>query len=152
MSHLCGSGIALDVPRGWHAAITSRGPDCGLAVVHLSTLPLPPDRGDAGGGVVERLGWGDVLVGILEHEPSSAGTGLFAADGVPLPVSPAWFVRGLLQGMRPIQSGAQRCFTLGGRAFGLFVVVGDHLSCARLVRPVNRILGTLHVEPRVAGQ
>ena len=151
MAHLCGAGLALDLPRGWHAAVTDRGGGCGLVVLHAATVPLPAERGDAGGGVVERLGWADVFVGILEHEPSGAGAGLFAADGLRLPLPPAGLVRGLLQGMRPIQSGMQRFFTVHGRAFGLFVVVGDHASGARLLQPVNRALATLVVEPRVGG-
>lgn len=151
MAHLGGPVLAIDLPRGWHGAVTTRDDGCGLAVLHAATVPLPVDRGDAGGGVVERLGWADVFVGLLEHEPSSAGTGLFAAAGVPVPISPDAFVRRALQGMRPIQSGVQRFFTAGGRAFGLFVVVGDHDTRARLLRPVNRTLATLVVEPRVGG-
>lgn len=150
MAHLRGAGLALDLPRGWHGAITDRGGDSGLPVVHAATVPLPVGRGDAGGGVVDRLGWADAFVGLLEHEPSSAGGGLFAEQGLALPLSPDWLVRSLLQGMRPIQSGMQRFFTLQARAFGVFVVVGDHAAGARLLGPVNRALATLVVEPRVA--
>jgi hypothetical protein len=149
MAHLCGPGLTIELPRGWHGAVTARDEECGLAVLHAATMPLPADRGDAGGGVVERLGWADVFLGLLEHEPSSAGAGLFAATGVPVPLSPDAFVRRALQGMRPLQSGVQRFFTAGGRSFGLFVVVGDHAARARLLRPVNRALATLVVEPRV---
>ena len=151
MAHLGGSGVAIELPRGWHGAVTTRDDACGLAVLHAATVPLPADRGDAGGGVVERLGWADVFLGLLEHEPSSAGAGLFAAALVPVPLSADTLVRRALQGMRPIQSGVQRFFTAGGRAFGLFVVVGDHDARARLLRPVNRALATLAVEPRVGG-
>jgi hypothetical protein len=152
MSHLCGHGLAIDLPRGWNGAITQRDATCGLSVLHAATVPLPVERADAGGGVIERLSGGDVFVGVLEHEASSAGTGLFAAHGLPLPLSPAWFVPGALQGMRPRQSGAQRFFTLQGRAFGLFVVVGDHSRRARLLRAVNRAVATLQAEPRVGGR
>lgn len=152
MGHLGGPGLAIELPRGWHGAATTRDSECGLAVLHAATVPLPAERGDAGGGVVERLGWADVFVALLEHEPSSAGVGLFAATGVPAPLPADAFVRRALQGMRPLQSGAQRFFTAGGRAFGLFVVVGDHDARARLLRPVNRALATLAVEPRRAGR
>lgn len=145
MSHVCGHGLALDVPRGWDASITRRDA-CTLPVLHAATVPLPAHRADSGGDVIERLGWGDVFVSLIEHDGASARTALFSARGLPLPLMPHAFVQGALQGMRPVQSGAQRFFTEHGRAFCLFVVVGDHARRARLLREVNRVLATLRVE------
>lgn len=147
MSRLSGHGLTLDLPRGWDGAISVRRDDRALPVLHASSMPLPAERADSGGGAVERLGWGDVFVGLLEHEPSCAGTALFASEGVPLPLSPDWFSSGALQGMRPVQSGAQRFFSLGGRAFCLFVAVGEHARRQRLVVGVERVLATLVVSP-----
>ena len=147
MPHLCGHGITIDLPRGWDGRITHRGGECALPVLHASSLPLPHERADSGGGAVERLGWGDVFLTLQEHEPAGAGNALFAAQGVPVPFRVEWFRPRALHGMRPLQSGAQRFFTVGGRAFSLFVVVGEHARRARLLPAVNRALATLSVEP-----
>jgi hypothetical protein len=144
---LSGHGIALDLPRGWDGAITRRTGAGALPVLHASSMPLPPGRADAGGGVVQHLDWGDVFVGLLEHDPSCAGTPLFSSTGPALPLSPDWFSTNALQGMQPAQSGAQQFFSSNGRAFCLFVVVGEHRRRHRLVPPVDRVLGTLAIEP-----
>lgn len=147
MPRLSGHGIAVELPRGWDGAITRRSDAGALPVLHASSMPLPADRADAGGGVVQHLGWSEVFVGLIEHDPSQAGTALFAGDGPALPLSPAWFAPGALQGMKPIQSGAQQFFSRNGRAFCLFVVVGEHARRHRLVPAVDRVLATLDVEP-----
>lgn len=51
--------------------------------------------------------------------------------------------------MRPIQSGVQRFFTQAGRAFSLFVVVGEHAARSRLLDQANAVLATLRVEPAI---
>lgn len=147
MPRLHGHGLALDLPRGWDGAITKRADAGALPVLHASSMPLPAGRGDAGGGVVQHLGWGDVFVGLLEHEPAGAGTTLFASEGLSLPLPPDWFMPGALQGMRPVQSGAQLFFSLQGRAFCLFAVVGEHARRHRLVPRIDAVLATLAVEP-----
>ena len=147
MPLLSGHGLALELPRGWDGAIRRSGEDA-LPVLHVCSMPLPDDRADAGGGVVEGLGWDDVFVSLREHERASAGTALFEAEGLPLPLSPAWFVPRALQGMRPVQAGAQRFFTLAGRAFSLFVVVGDHGRRHALGPAAGRGLATLAVQPK----
>ena len=147
MPLLSAHGITLDLPRGWDGAITRRAGAGALPVVHASSMPLPPGRADAGGGVVQHLGWGEVFLGLLEHDPSCTGTPLFAADGPSLPLSPEGFAPGALQGMKPVQSGAQQFFCRSGRAFCLCVVVGEHARRHRLVPAVDRVLATLAVEP-----
>ncbi|HET7488667.1 MAG TPA: hypothetical protein VFJ85_12115 [Acidimicrobiales bacterium] len=144
MGRLSGHGLAVDLPRGWDGAVTRR--PGGLPVLHAGSMPLPAERGDAGGGVVERLGWGDVFVALLEHERLPAGAPLFAA-GPPATLSPDRFVPGALQGMRPVQSGAQWFFTAAGRSFSLFVVVGEHARRQRLLPPAERVVASLAVEP-----
>lgn len=147
MAHLSGHGLAVDLPRGWDGAISRRSDASALPVLHASSMPLPPGRGDTGGLVVEGLGWAEVFLCLLEHEPSCAGSALFASEGVPLPLSAEWFTPRVLQGMRPVQSGAQRFFSLRGRAFCLFVVVGEHARRHRLVPAAERVLSTLVVGP-----
>lgn len=147
MARLAGHGLAFDLPRGWDGAISRRTDVRALPVLHASSVPLPTDRGDSGGGVVEKLGWEEVFLCLLEHESSCAGTPLFASKGLPLPLSPDWFSPRVLQGMRPVQSGVQRFFSVNGRAFCLFVVVGEHARRHRLVTAANGVLSTLVVGP-----
>lgn len=147
MPRLSGHGLSVELPRGWDGAVTRRRDPGARPVLHASSMPLPPGRADAGGGVVQHLGRGDVFVGVLEHEPPGDGAPLFAAAGPPLPLSPDWFTPGALQGMRSVQSGAQVFFSLHGRAFSLFAVVGEHARRHRLVPAIDRVLATLAVEP-----
>lgn len=147
MARISGHGLSVDIPRGWDGAISRRSHVSALPVLHASSMPLPPDRGDSGGVVVEKLGWSEVFVCLLEHEPSCAGSALFASEGLPLPLSPNWFSPRVLQGMRPVQSGVQRFFSVNGRAFCLFVVVGEHARRHRLVPAPNRVLSSLAVGP-----
>ena len=118
-----------------------------MPVLHASSMPLPDGRADSGGGVVEQLGWGDVFLCLLEHESSCAATPLFATVVLPLSLSPELFVPRAMQGMRPLQSGVQRFFAVHGRAFCLFVAVGDHSRRHRLVPRVAKVLASLTVDP-----
>ncbi len=147
MARLSGHGLTLDLPRGWDGAISRRTDVRALPVLHASSVPLPIERGDSGGVVVEKLGWGEVFVCLLEHDPSCAGTALFATEGLPLPLSPESFSPRVLQGMRPVQSGFQRFFSVNARAFCLFVVVGEHARRHRLVPAAERVLSSLVVAP-----
>lgn len=146
MPRLSGHGLTVDLPRGWDGAIARRTDASALPVLHVSSMALPPERSDSGGGVVERLGWGDVFLCLLEHEPSCIGSALFARDGVPTPLSPDSFTSRAMQGMRPVQSGAQWFFSLHGRAFCLFVAVGEHARRHRLVPAAGRVIDTLVVD------
>lgn len=147
MPRLSGHGLGVDLPRGWDGAISKRTDSRALPVLHAASMPLPAERADSGGGVVERLGWGDVFLCLLEHDRAGIDTAVFANQGVPTPLSPDLFAPRALQGMRPVQSGGQWFFSLHGRAFCLFVVVGEHRRRHRLVPPVARVLESLEVTP-----
>lgn len=159
MSRLSGSGIALDVPPGWEGRIYSKAPAGPLpafdaaaaqqppvtnAVLHVASFPLPPGTGDYGGGAVEQMTNKDVLVVLMEHGPQSTGTPLFAATGMPRltidDVSTTCLQR-LLEG----QGGAQRFFTVNGRAFCLYVVFGSFARRVRTIPVVNDILKTVSI-------
>lgn len=152
MSMLAGSGIRIEVPSGWEGAI-SEGRFRELAsgsvaptVVHLGSFPLPEGRGTFGAGAVETMAVQDVMVILLEYGPESAGTPLFAAEGIPRRLGPDDFARDALQYGIPGQSGLQRFFTHRGRAFCLYVVLGSHLDRAELVDRVNAVLATLEID------
>jgi hypothetical protein len=141
MSELRGSGIVVDVPAGWEGRIYSKNDN---AVVHVASFPLPPGTGDYGGGAVEQMSNKDLLVILMEHGQASVGTALFEATGIPRltvdDVSTTCLQR-LIQG----QGGAQRFFTVNGRAFCLYVVFGSFGRRVRTIPVVNDILKTVSI-------
>lgn len=163
MAELSGQGVTLDVPAGWDGRIFRR-PQHGEvatadggqpappsasthAVVHVSNIALPQMTGDFGSGAVELLGPNDLLLVLLEYDPASAGTKLFAGQGLPRALDPAGFSPNVLQRRLRGQAGAQLFFTEAGRAFSLYVVLGSYENRAQLVTIVNQILGTVRVTP-----
>ena len=143
-------GLALDVPNGWDARIyrrreVSTEEETTHAVLHAGNFALPEDRGDFGSGAVERMGWGHVLVVLLEHHPSAATTPLFANSGVPRRLTPDLFSPHQLQRTIAGQAGTQVFCHDAGRAFCLYVVLGSSRNRARLVPRVNDLLATLEV-------
>ena len=159
MSPLSGSGVAVDVPSGWEGRIyanaaagpppapgaaSASSPLTENAVLHVASFPLPPGIGDYGGGAVEQMTNKDLLVVLMEHGRQSAGTALFAATGIPRltidDVSTTCLQR-LIEG----QGGAQRFFTVSGRAFCLYVVFGSFGRRGRTIPVVNGILETVSI-------
>jgi hypothetical protein len=153
MMRRTGYGISVEVPVGWSAAVVRRaapaddpagldGFDAGapqraapdpvdlltertLPVLHVSTRPLPATVGDFGSGAVETLGSEDVFVALVEYGSDLADTGLFEKQGVPR-LAPSQF--GPHRMPRDIvgRSASQHFFSVGGRAFCLFTVLGSH--------------------------
>ena len=154
MSRLNGSGIDVEVPGGWEGRIYAkqeRGPrptgfaeTAPNAVVHVASFPLPPGTGDYGGGAVEQMTNVDLLVVLLEHGRQSAGTPLFASEGIPrltLDDISTTCLQRLIDG----QAGAQKFFTVNGRAFCLYVVFGSYARRGRTLPLVNDILTSLSI-------
>ncbi len=143
-------GLSIGIPPGWEGTIIRRPPGAGeltFPVLHLATISLPPDCDDFGSNVVERLGRDDVFVSLFEYGPESVGAPLFEARGLPLPLSSDDFDPAMLQRTLPDQAGVQRFFTVSGRAFSLYVVLGSYARRGTLTPAVNAILATLAVTP-----
>lgn len=131
-------GLSADLPAGWSARIR-RGPDPGgaargtdgpplersMPVLHVSTRPLLPDTGDFGSGMWEALGTDDVFVALVEYGTDVADQGLFESQGLPR-LAPSSFHANRMPRHIPGRSAAQRFFSVGGRAFCLFAVIGEH--------------------------
>jgi hypothetical protein len=151
MSRLARSGISVDVPPGWEAAIDGGGfPQLSSGAVrptllHMGTFPLPPERGSFGSGATELMNTDDIMIVLFEYGGDSAGTPLFEPKGIPRSLSPDDFDRQALQHAVSGQSGLQRFFTDGGRPFCLYVVLGSHLDRAELVPRVNEVLASLEI-------
>ncbi len=159
MARLSGFAMHVDLPAGWDGGIYRRQPpEVGVAeasqasastnaVLHAASFPLPADRGDYGSGAVDVMGRGDVLVTLVEHGPASADTALFATPGPPRRLSSDDFSPSSLQRAIPGQAGTQVFFSSHGRAFCLYVVLGDYNERHRAVPVVNTLLQSLQLGP-----
>ena len=148
MSQLSGEGISVDLPPGWEGAIgqSSELEDGAVrnVVAHFASFPLPPRRGDFGGGAVDLMEANDALVVLFDYGASAVGSALFASEGLP-PIAARDFDREILQKSIPGQSGVQRFFTVSGRAFCLYVVVGSHIDRAEILPGVTQLLETVRI-------
>lgn len=149
MSRISDAGISVDVPAGWEGSIEGGGFEqlstgsIRPTLLHVGSFPMPAERGSFGSGATELMNTDDVFIVLFEYGPESAGTPLFAAQGMPRPVSPDDFSRDALQHAVTGHSGMQRFFTENGRAFCLYVVLGSHIDRAELVTMVNTVLETV---------
>lgn len=150
-------GVRVDLPPGWEGAIrTERDDELAAAhggaeaypVAHLSTAALPARRGDFGSGAVDRLGADDDFVALVEYGAEEAGSALFSARGLPRRLDPRAFSPGQLQRTLPGQAGLQRFFTDRGRAFCLYLVLGDRDDLHRHVRRVEQVLAGFDIGER----
>lgn len=147
--HIAAMGLAVSPPAGWEATIYRRPAEAGeitLPIMHAATVPLPVERGDYGGGVVETLGPDDVFVGVLEFGAEDGISPLFAQiTGVP-GLTPDSFRPQQLQRTIRGQAGVQRFFNASGRSFCLYSVIGAFANRGRLAGRANQLIGSFHVE------
>ena len=144
-------GLSAERAPGWEARIPRREPqtpqEVTPPVLHGCTRPLPVERRDFGGGVVERLGFEDVFVSLVEFGTEVADQGLFAPQGRPL-LRPSDFSPDRIQRSLPNITAAQHFFSEGGRAFCLFVVLGAHSRRMALAPQAERFVTSLRVTDR----
>lgn len=166
MSDLRAHELGVSLPAGWDGRISVRRDGAtdklvsatgtrvfaarSYPVAHLANFGLPEDRGDFGSGAVELMGDHDIFIVLFEHEPASAQTALFRADGMPRTVDRREFDPSNLRRGIAGQSGYQAFFHEQSRAFCLYVVLGAHARRARLVPILNRVLGTVTISPQTA--
>jgi hypothetical protein len=147
--HLAAHGLDIRLPTGWEGRIRRRAAaapgERTYPVAHVATVALPEERGDFGGHVVDRLGDDDVFVSLFEYGPESANTPLFAASGMPRRLTADQFSPRRLQRSLPGQTGCQLFFTEGGRAFCLYVVLGNRTRIASALARANAMLDTVAI-------
>ena len=163
MSDIDAYELRVGIPSGWEARIFRRAEAGELRiaevagasaptgeqtfpVVHVATVPLPIDAADYGGGVVETLGPGDALVVLKEFDPAEATEPLFEASGIPRALDPEHFDPSGLQRRLPNQAGLQVFFHEAGRAFCLYVVLGDYARRNEVVPRVNQVLASIRID------
>jgi hypothetical protein len=139
-------GIGVDAPAGWDARIYKREPEDAVAtthpILHAANFALPTDRGDFGSGAVDVMGSQHVFVSLMEFHPDAAKTELFEPEGLPT-LRPEMFSPRKLQRTIEGQAGCQFFFNQGGRAFCLFVVLGDYGNRIKLTKVANELVARL---------
>ncbi len=132
---LTGFGMQIELDDGWEARLfrrpTRRTHEQTNPIMHIANFPLPDDRSDFGGGVVEHMRPGDCFVVLFDYGPEVVDQPLFARRGVPR-LAARDFDPANLQRTMSGQAGAQHFFQLGGRALGLYVVLGARGDVGRL--------------------
>ena len=150
MQKLTRQGLEIELPDGWDARIYRREADDGAGVtrraLHAANFALPTNLGDYAVGAAERMTAGDVLVVLLEFDPDSAGAGLFRNEGMPTGLAATDFSPTAMPRAMPGRTAAQWFFSLGGRAFCLYVVLGSHNQRAAVMPLVNQVVETLKIE------
>lgn len=155
---LTGHGLRVLLPPRWEARLYLRewredGPhpaayghpeESRNPVLHVANFPLPPGRGDFGTGAVEVMGAEHAFLALLEYDRAEAGRPLFAARGLPR-LAARDFASNALQRRLPGQLGCQRFFTVRGRAFCLYAVLGSRQHASRLVREIDGVLAGITV-------
>jgi hypothetical protein len=145
---ISGAGITVDLPAGWEGSIRPPAtlPDGAQrhSVTHLANFPLPAVRGEYGSGAVDVMSNGDALIVLLEFGPESAGTALFGNARPPF-LRASDFSRDTLQQRVEGHGGCQRFFTEAGRAFCLYVVVGDYIDRVDVLESINAVLSRMSI-------
>jgi hypothetical protein len=113
-------------------------------VVRLANFPLPVTKNTYAAEVADDLRPGDVLVSLVELDPSLADRGLYAAQGVPRVRVDDLDPRAL-QAAGPGRLGVQRFFSLHGRAFCLYVMARKGPGLEHSLRAMNGSLRSLTV-------
>ena len=147
-----GLGFDIVVPEGWDVQIMNQvATEAGASshpVVHAANFALPNDRGDFGSGAVDVMTDRHVFVSLLEYHPSEVSKKLFRRKGMPRRLDLDEFEWNRLQRTIPGQSGYQAFFNESGRAFCLYIVLGDHNSRSELIPTAEKLLAGVRLASR----
>jgi hypothetical protein len=141
-----GEPAAGDVVRRPAGQLQGARSETPTPILHLANFPLPPVRGDYGGGAVELMGRGGIFIALLEHDAAEAASALFRHSGIPWPLRERDFDPQQMQRTISGQAGCQRFFTHRDRAFCLYVVIGSYALRSVLVPEVNAALATVELD------
>ncbi|MDQ3897223.1 MAG: hypothetical protein M3326_08305 [Actinomycetota bacterium] len=149
MEKLTRQGIEIELPDGWDGRIYRREADAAAVTrraLQAANFALPPNLGDYAVGAVERMEPSDVLVVLLEFDPERAGEGLFGNQGLPTAMTSGDFSPTAMPRAVPGRTAAQWFFSLAGRAFCLYVVLGSHRDRAALLPLADTVVRTIKVD------
>ena len=122
----------------------------GCPYLHAASVALPIDDSDFGFEISERLGALDAQVSLVEFAADGIlkpGQGRFTLSGIPLLEPTAFSEYRVAGGENVIETavGEQRFFTVNGRMFALYVVLGS--NAAPSVVTVNTVLTSVRIDP-----
>lgn len=146
-------GISIEAPVGFDVEIYTRPDERGRyrgdapAILHAANFWLPRERSDFGHEIVQTMSLVDVFLALIEYGRGAAEKALFASSGVPV-IDPESLSTDVVVGAGLAQSGVQRFFHIGSRAFGLYAIVGSHRLRSRTMPLVSALLESLTVEER----
>jgi hypothetical protein len=120
--------------------------DVSKPVLHAATFPLPEGRGDFGSRAVEVMGPQDVFISLLEYGDEAVNSALFSPGELPHRIDPERFGTNRLQRWIPNQAGYQDFFTQDGRAFCLYIVIGNYSNREPAARQASQLLAALKIE------
>ncbi len=148
-------GISLAIPAGWDSIIFQRPapPEAppGSAThpaVHASTIALPLNpQSDFGTDIYPLLGQSDIFLALLEYEYSPDAALFTQHTGIPWLLTASDISPAKLPRLVPGMAGAQGFFSVAGRAFCLFVVLGSFQNAGPLLAEVNAILPSISISP-----
>jgi hypothetical protein len=149
MTKLERHGISIDIPRGWEGRIFVPDlppPAINLPIMHVTDTVLTHERSSYAPELASRFGGTGALIALLEFEGKLADKGLYAPQGLDLPLRAERLNPNALQFPIPDQAGHQYFFSARGRAFCLYVVMGTGSGLHERLRTVNDMLGTLRFD------
>jgi hypothetical protein len=149
MVRLAGHGLAIEVHHGWEARMwrpRTEPPATAGPVVRIANFALPSTRDTYAAEVAETLEPGHVVVSLVEFDRTSANAGLYAARGAPR-IGVEDLDPKALQAPGPGRLGVQRFFSLGNRAFSLYVMAREGRELPGAIRSLNASLRSLRVGP-----
>ena len=162
---LAAHGLTATLPAGWEGTITAAQepqiraqtltedgeagvrPSTAPLVAQFATFPLPATRDDFGGDAVAAMGPDDVLIALLEYGSEEVSSALFSDVGLPRRLDPRAFSPRMLHRRIAGHAGLQLFFNDTGRAFCLYVVIGDADDTHRLVRRAEQVLASVTIDP-----
>ncbi len=143
-------GIRASLPAGWSGRVFARSPQA--ATLHAADFQLPLSDGEFGPASTAEMPPVGSFLGLTEYEPGGglrAGSGLFAARGIRLPLDPTSFSSANLAHPRQGQLGMQHFFTESARPFCVYVVLaGPRAGRRHQLLVLDRVLRSLRIAPR----
>jgi hypothetical protein len=119
------------------------------ATLHAGDFQLPLQDGEFGDHSTSQMPAVASFLALTEYQAGSGlepGAGLFAHDGLRLPLDPTRFGGNRLAHPRPGQAGMQHFFTTAGRPFCLYVVVaGPRTVRRRQLLVLDHVLRSLRI-------
>lgn len=151
-----GEGVAVELPEGWDGRMrrrelprgAARAGRRGLVTVHTADFALPGEDGDYGTAATARMQGRNVFATLIEFSPGNGlepGRGLYRRRGVPSALAAADFAPETMLRRLPGQAGTQRFFTVAGRPFCLYAVIGSRRRAPVLVPRINELLRAIRI-------